>query len=168
MGTVVNLNCTEAQVSATPFGHRTRLGSTFPPGRQQAPGSARATMTNAPVTSHSQTPSQRRPMLNMNNTTANRLSVSGYGMSAGLKIGRQQGTQKPREAIIPMRINAYRILEVLISIRTVVVLSITLMATCLVIRCRDIVTREVCTDQGRSPRMADLAVRSSTYFLLPS
>ncbi|MCJ1433354.1 hypothetical protein MMC27_002714 [Xylographa pallens] len=77
--------------SNTPFGHRTRLGSMFLPSRQQVPGSIRATTTNAPATSHTQTPSQRHPIFNMNNTTITRPSVSGYGMSAGLKIGRQQG-----------------------------------------------------------------------------
>ncbi|MCJ1292257.1 hypothetical protein MMC34_003807 [Xylographa carneopallida] len=78
-------------VSDTPFGHRTRLGSMFLPSRQQVPGSVRATTANAPATSHTQTPSQRHPMLNLNSGTATRPSVSGYGMSAGLKIGRQQG-----------------------------------------------------------------------------
>ncbi|MCJ1391539.1 hypothetical protein MMC18_004403 [Xylographa bjoerkii] len=82
----------ENTVGSTPFGHRTRLGSMFLPPRQQVPGSVGAITADAPVTSHSQTPSQRRPMANINNTTVNRPSVSGYGMSAGLKIGRQQGT----------------------------------------------------------------------------
>ncbi|MCJ1381125.1 hypothetical protein MMC17_004234 [Xylographa soralifera] len=92
--------------SNTPFGHRTRLGSMFLPSRQQVPGPVRAAATNVPATSHTQTPSQRRPMLNMNSATIIRPSVSGYGMSAGLKIGRQQGTQTYFETIMAVAINA--------------------------------------------------------------
>ncbi|MCJ1399705.1 hypothetical protein MMC11_002907 [Xylographa trunciseda] len=77
-------------VSTTPFGHRTRLGSTFLPSRQHGAGSVGVATTDAPATSHAQTPSQRRPLINVNSTTVSRPSVSGYGMSAGLKIGRQQ------------------------------------------------------------------------------
>ncbi|MCJ1245469.1 hypothetical protein MMC30_002673 [Trapelia coarctata] len=78
-------------VAATPSGHRTRLGSALPSVRQQASGSTRNFGAFAPASSHSQTPSQRRPLLNLGGNNVNRPSVSGYGMSAGMKIGRQQG-----------------------------------------------------------------------------
>ena len=107
------LLCAENDESNTPFGHRTRLGSMFLPSRQQVPGSSRATTTNAPATSHTQTPSQRHPMFNMNSTTINRPSVSGYGMSAGLKIGRQQGTQTSFETMMAVRFNADLLLKAL-------------------------------------------------------
>ncbi|MCJ1283246.1 hypothetical protein MMC26_002574 [Xylographa opegraphella] len=101
-------------VSNTPFGHRMRLGSMFLPSRQHVSGSSRATTTNAPATSHSQTPSQRHGMLNMNSTTVNRPSVSGYGMSAGLKIGRQQGTQSLFESMTAVETNAEFLLKALV------------------------------------------------------
>lgn len=37
-----------------------------------------------------QTPSQRQPLANLGSNTMNRSSISGYGMSAGMKVGRQQ------------------------------------------------------------------------------
>lgn len=37
-----------------------------------------------------QTPSQRQPFANVGNSSLNRSGVSGYGMSAGMKVGRQQ------------------------------------------------------------------------------
>ncbi|MCJ1318893.1 hypothetical protein MMC15_004225 [Xylographa vitiligo] len=101
-------------VSNTPFGHRTRLGSMFPPSRQQVPGSGRAATTNVPATSHTQTPSQRHSMLSMNNTTIPRSSVSGYGMSAGLKIGRQQGTQTFFKSMTTVGINTDLLRKVLV------------------------------------------------------
>lgn len=39
-----------------------------------------------------QTPSQRQPLANVGNSSLNRSGVRGYGMSAGMKVGRQQGT----------------------------------------------------------------------------
>lgn len=38
-----------------------------------------------------QTPSQRQPLATVGNSSLNRSGVSGYGMSAGMKVGRQQG-----------------------------------------------------------------------------
>ena len=80
----------ETDVAATPFGHRTRLGSGISV-RQQVPESARNIGVSAPATSHSQTPCQRRPPVNMNSNSISRPSLSGYGMSAGMKVGRQRG-----------------------------------------------------------------------------
>ena len=37
-----------------------------------------------------QTPSQRQPLANVSHNSLNRSGVSGYGMSAGMKVGRQQ------------------------------------------------------------------------------
>ena len=36
-----------------------------------------------------QTPSQRQPLVNLGSSGLNRSSISGYGMSAGMKVGRQ-------------------------------------------------------------------------------
>ena len=80
----------KAEIAATPFGHRTRLGSGISL-RQQVPESARNSGVYVPATSHSQTPFQRRSLVNMNSNSISRPSVSGYGMSAGMKVGRQQG-----------------------------------------------------------------------------
>lgn len=38
-----------------------------------------------------QTPSQRQPLANVGSSSLNRSGVRGYGMSAGMKVGRQQG-----------------------------------------------------------------------------
>ena len=42
--------------------------------------------------SQNQTPSQRQPFGPISGNSVNRPNVSGYGMSAGLKVGRQQGS----------------------------------------------------------------------------
>jgi len=44
--------------------------------------------------SQNQTPSQRQPFGNISGNSINRPSMSGYGMSAGMKVGRQQGNGK--------------------------------------------------------------------------
>ena len=41
--------------------------------------------------SQAQTPSHRQPFATLNSNNVNRSGVSGYGMSAGVKVGRQQG-----------------------------------------------------------------------------
>lgn len=41
-----------------------------------------------------QTPSQRHPLGAVNANSVSRSGVSGYGMSAGIKVGRQQGTSR--------------------------------------------------------------------------
>lgn len=41
---------------------------------------------------HNQTPSQRHPLGAVNVNSVGRSAMSGYGMSAGMKVGRQQGT----------------------------------------------------------------------------
>jgi hypothetical protein len=64
----------------------------MPPNRQQMPGSTHgSTGMFAPTSAQSQGPLQRRPLFGLSGNHLNRPSVSGYGMSAGIKIGRQQG-----------------------------------------------------------------------------
>ena len=76
---------------ATPSQHRTRLGPLGqPPGRVN-PGDFRQNNNVMPNSSQSQTPSQRQPFSSITGNSVNRPHVSGYGMSAGMKVGRQQG-----------------------------------------------------------------------------
>ncbi len=50
--------------------------------------------------SQMQTPSHRQPFTNVTGNSVNRSSVSGYGMSAGLKVGRQQGNRNSTKFVL--------------------------------------------------------------------
>lgn len=41
--------------------------------------------------SQNHTPAQRQPFTSVDVNSVNRTGLSGYGMSAGMKVGRQQG-----------------------------------------------------------------------------
>ncbi|KAL8887580.1 MAG: hypothetical protein Q9215_004866 [Flavoplaca cf. flavocitrina] len=76
-----------ANSNLTPSQHRTQLGSKAPNHLQHNPGQH---ATNAaPGPSYVPTSSQRLPFGGP--SSVNRNSFGGYGMSAGLKVGRQQG-----------------------------------------------------------------------------
>ena len=70
----------------TPSSHRTQLGSTVHSVSRPGTGSFRH-----PANIMNHTPGQRQTLasLDVNNSTRN--GLSGYGMSAGMKVGRQQG-----------------------------------------------------------------------------
>lgn len=74
----------------TPSGHRTRLGPLA-----HSPGGPSAGIRNSVGTANrltpNETPAQRQHFGNFNTHSASRNSLSGYGMSAGMKVGRQQG-----------------------------------------------------------------------------
>lgn len=75
---------------ATPSQHRTRLG----PLGQSSNRASQTDYRSSNMISNSmqnQTPSQRQPFGIISGNSVNRPSVGGYGMSAGLKVGRQQG-----------------------------------------------------------------------------
>ena len=82
-----------AQEMATPSQHRTRLGPSKLAGNSA--GDYRNHSGSLPPSSQSQTPTQRQPFGTLNINSINRPSVSGYGMSAGMKVGRQQSSGKP-------------------------------------------------------------------------
>lgn len=76
----------------TPSQHRTQLGPQMPNMHQQ-----NASRQNPGFTaglSHIPTPSRRVPLGNMSANSVNRSNHGGYGMSAGAKIGRQQGVHQ--------------------------------------------------------------------------
>ena len=75
---------------ATPSQHRTRLGPSKLAGNSA--GDYRNQSGSLPPSSQGQTPAQRQPFGNLNINSINRPNVSGYGMSAGMKVGRQQGS----------------------------------------------------------------------------
>ncbi|KAL9008466.1 MAG: hypothetical protein Q9173_006413 [Seirophora scorigena] len=75
--------------NATPIQHRTQMGSQV---HQISP--QRATRLNpgfAAAPTHNPTPSRRIALGNMSASNLNRTGFGGYGMSAGLKVGRQEG-----------------------------------------------------------------------------
>ena len=87
----------------TPSNHRTRLG----PGMQTTPRQPQSELRpNGPMnfgpTNIGQTPPQRSALGNISNMPGSRSGVSGYGMSAGMKIGRQQGRRHCRD-LIPVK-----------------------------------------------------------------
>lgn len=72
--------------------HRARLGPASNPASRLGVDSHR-NISGLMGNSQIQTPSHRQPFSNVTGNSVNRSSVSGYGMSAGLKVGRQQGNE---------------------------------------------------------------------------
>ena len=86
---------------ATPSQHRTRLGSTIRTFGQQDAGQGpinKGFFATGGV--HYQTPSQRHPLGAINGNSVNRSGISGYGMSAGVKVGRQRGTSASAQSLL--------------------------------------------------------------------
>jgi len=75
-----------------PTQHRARLGPMSNSASRLGVDSHRSA-TGPMGSSQMQTPSRRQPFVNVTGNSVNRSSVSGYGMSAGLKVGRQQGNE---------------------------------------------------------------------------
>lgn len=74
----------------TPAQHRNQLGGIHQSGSQFHTGNYLNPGHNL-AGGLQQTPSQRQPLANVGSSSLNRSGVSGYGMSAGMKVGRQQG-----------------------------------------------------------------------------
>lgn len=75
----------------TPSNHRTQLGPINQSANRLGTGGYRhpANVVNKDLQNH--TPGQRQSLGNFNINSVNRNGLSGYGMSAGMKVGRQQG-----------------------------------------------------------------------------
>ncbi|KAL8831942.1 MAG: hypothetical protein Q9191_000582 [Dirinaria sp. TL-2023a] len=85
-----------SQNMMTPSQHRTRLG---PPGQATGrvmPVDLRHTNGITPSSSQNRSPSRRQPFGAITGNSINKPSGTGYGMSAGMKIGRQQGNRAAR------------------------------------------------------------------------
>jgi len=87
--------CYLANAMPTPSNHRTQLGPVSQSGNRVGAGNIRNPSITANRSSQSHTPAQRQPFANVSGNTLDRPSVGGYGMSAGMKIGRQQGKKAP-------------------------------------------------------------------------
>lgn len=79
------------EVNITPSLHRTQLRQPMQTINHQGTSGIRSLGALATGASQTHAPSQRRPLGGLNGNTASRPGVSGYGMSAGLKVGRQHG-----------------------------------------------------------------------------
>ncbi|KAL8716783.1 MAG: hypothetical protein Q9225_005921 [Loekoesia sp. 1 TL-2023] len=77
----------------TPSQHRTQLGPQTQ--NMHQPSANRQNTGFAAGLSHNPTPSRRMPLGKMSASSVNRSNYGGYGMSAGAKIGRQQGVPQP-------------------------------------------------------------------------
>jgi len=75
----------------TTSNHRTQLGPLAQPDGRLGAGNLRnqGSMMNRSPKGHA--PAQRQPFGNLGSNSVNRPSVSGYGMSAGMKVSQQQG-----------------------------------------------------------------------------
>lgn len=75
----------------TPSNHRTQLGPAAQSASRLGAGGYRhpANTMNRDLQNH--TPGQRQSHADFNMSSVNRNGLSGYGMSAGMKVGRQQG-----------------------------------------------------------------------------
>ncbi|KAL8820830.1 MAG: hypothetical protein Q9223_001022 [Gallowayella weberi] len=86
-----------ANNNPTPSQHRTQLGSRTQNNFQQGTGGGNRNASHVgPGLSQIPTPSQRLPLGATGASSINRPMFGGYGMSAGLKVGRQQG---PRSGV---------------------------------------------------------------------
>ena len=91
---VPKINVNQATSLATPSGHRTRLGPTPHQPSRVNPGDYRAANGLAQNSASKPTASTRRPFANLDVNRVNgvdRSGMSGFGMSAGMKAGRQPG-----------------------------------------------------------------------------
>ena len=79
---IVNL----ANAMPTPSSHRTQLGSTAQSASRPGTGGFRH-----PANMMNHTPGQRQTLANLDSNSTHRNGLSGYGMSAGMKVGGQQG-----------------------------------------------------------------------------
>ncbi|KAL2050132.1 hypothetical protein ABVK25_009635 [Lepraria finkii] len=76
--------------------HRTQLGPTSQTSSRLGTGGCRNSASLLSKTAPSQTPSYRQPFAGLHTNTINKPSVSGHGMSAGMKIGRQASPRNAR------------------------------------------------------------------------
>lgn len=81
----------------TPSNHRTQLGPTAQSVSRLGTGGYRnPNPLNRDLQNH--TPGQRQTLAGLNLNSVNRNGLSGYGMSAGMKVGRQQGSRPSETA----------------------------------------------------------------------
>ena len=78
------------QAAPTPIQQRTQVGSSTQR-RNRLNIDAFDESSRASTLRVQQTPSQRQPLAKIGANALNRSGISGYGMSAGVKVGRQQG-----------------------------------------------------------------------------
>ncbi|MCJ1351219.1 MAG: hypothetical protein MMC33_001202 [Icmadophila ericetorum] len=85
---------TRIDINGTPSLHRTRLIPAQSRGNPQVNGIGSHNLGTFTASNlHGQTPLQRRPLSNLVSASNSRSGLSGYGMSAGLKVGRQHGSR---------------------------------------------------------------------------
>lgn len=75
----------------TPSNHRTQLGPAAQSASRLGTGGYRHPASGVTRDLQSHTPGQRQSVPSLNMNSVNRNSLSGYGMSAGIKVGRQHG-----------------------------------------------------------------------------
>ena len=73
----------------TPSNHRTQLGPVASNSSRMGSGGYRNTASTANSGLQSQTPAHQQSFAGLNANTLSRPSMSGYGLSAGLKVGKQ-------------------------------------------------------------------------------
>lgn len=73
----------------TPSNHRTQLGPVASNSSRVGAGGFRNTASTANRGLQSQNPAHSQPFASLNANTLSRPSMSGYGLSAGLKVGKQ-------------------------------------------------------------------------------
>ena len=79
----------EGNPMPTPSNHRTQLGPVASNSSRLGTGEFRNTASTANRGLHSQTPAHQQSFTGLNANTLSRPSMSGYGLSAGLKVGKQ-------------------------------------------------------------------------------
>ena len=82
-------NTSQGNPMPTPSNHRTQLGPVASNSSRLGAGGLRNTTSTANRGLQSQTPAHQQSFASLNANTLSRPSMSGYGLSAGLKVGKQ-------------------------------------------------------------------------------
>ena len=93
--TVLLIDKCTGNVIATPSNHRNQFGPPSQPvANRIGAGGLRDPASTTNGGSQIQTPAHRLPLASLNVNSGSKNRLSGYGMSAGIKIGRQQGKRE--------------------------------------------------------------------------
>ena len=80
----------QANANPTPSNHRSQLGQSTQSARRLGVGTNRNPTASVNRSSHNPAPTQRQPFASISGNALERPGMGGYGLSAGLKVGRQQ------------------------------------------------------------------------------
>ena len=88
----------QANANPTPSNHRSQLGQNVQSTRHLGVGTNDNPAASVNRSSHNLRPSQRQPFANISGNAMERPNMGSYGLSAGLKVGRQQSGKVSKQS----------------------------------------------------------------------